>query len=151
MTETDIPDTSDLDAQIVSFLVDRLKQFETPFKRMSEAEQRAVIHDAQEAARHYLQSVVKRLAADGRQTIEAEMAKVVNDGKRLQGTLECKTDDQYRHALLDSVGTTVLLVVADAEQYTGGELPEPDPDQRDLERHSGGNDGPVADSTRAAA
>lgn len=61
--------------------------------------------------------------------------------------------DPNRHALLDSVGKPVLIVVADSSQFMGGDRPRADPQQPDLPGTDAddGQNTPVADNCPATA
>lgn len=139
--KVDIELTADnLQADIVGFIVDRMRQMECAYRYMTEDQQRDLIQDARVAARALIEEVVRTVASEERLTITAELAKVVNDGKKIVGTLECSKADEHRHSLFDSVGSAVLIVVADPEEYMGGEMPEPDPDQRHIDDYTGDRD-----------
>ncbi len=117
-----------LGGDLASWLVDRLRQQPKTYGEMSEQEQREVIESAIMAVNSMLRSAVALIAADERAVIVAEVEKVeFKDG--VKAILTASKSSEYRHALADAQGQTVLIVVADADKYLGGERPEPDPDQ----------------------
>lgn len=142
--ETDAPEDADapepiieiaaatLTGDIASFLIDRLRHYDVPFKHMSEDQQETAIFTANEAATHLVRQAVGIIAANGRESSPVSIEKVVSDGKKIQATLTIPIHDERRFALLDAVGSRGVLIVADADDYEGGELPKPEPDQRNL-------------------
>lgn len=121
-----------LQADLVGWLIDRLRHMECAYRYLTEDQQRTVIREAQYATRSLVEEVVRKVAAEDRQTIVADLKKVTRDADKIVGQLECAKHSEYRHNLVDAVGSQVLIVVADPEQYMGGDMPEPDPDQPDL-------------------
>jgi len=148
-TETS-PTTIDLTADtmlgvLVGTIIDELKAAPDCWAKLSQFQQDDVIDRVTLRCRDVVQSAVETLAADGREVITADLEQITaKDG--IKAVCVLGKHDPNRHALLDSVGKPVLIVVASSEQYMGGELPTADPDQRPL------LDGtPVADNTLAAA
>ena len=136
--ESDLPniETDGLQADITGWLVDRLRHQEKPYAEMSEAEQREVIESAQKATADLLREVVKKIAADERKVIQADLKNVTRDADKIVGKLECPKSSEYRHDLFDATGRTVLIVVADADEYMGGEMPEADADQKTIDDYA---------------
>jgi hypothetical protein len=133
--ESDLPTlgTDGLQADITGWLVDRLRHQEKPYAEMSEQEQREVIESAQKATADLLREIVKTIAADERKVIEVSLKNVQRDADKIVGKLECPKASHYRHELFDATGQTVLIVVADADKYMGGEMPEAEADQRTID------------------
>ncbi len=117
---------------VQSFLIDRLRDQQMVFGMMDEDAQRGVIADAKSAAEHLVERAVEIIAADGKDTIPVTIGKLTHDGKKIAITLECRKEDEHRHALLDATGGIGYLVVAETEKFEGGEAPQPDPNQPDL-------------------
>lgn len=126
--------TDNLQADIVGWLVDRLRNLECAYRYLSEDDQKDIIASAQAATRLLIEEVVRKVAAEERQTIVADLKKVTRDADKIVGQLECSKQSEYRHNLVDAVGSQVLIVVADPEGYMGGEMPEPDPDEPTLDK-----------------
>lgn len=121
-----------LTGDIRDFLLDRVKQLGKPWPAMTEDEQSDQIIQASEAAINLVKQAVRLIAADGRRTMIGQLVKV-----QVKDKIQCQVDfsksDEFRHELFDSTGQAVLLVVADAEPFTGERAPaEPIPDQGDL-------------------
>ena len=150
--ETDTDKTIDpqtLNTELVDPVLDRVKQLDKRWSEMTEVEQRELIQTLHRQANRAIDEVVHRIAADGRDVIQATLKQVTRDGDKIVGKLEPSTTSEYRHEMFDATGSTVLLVVADGSQYRQGAAPEPEPDQHDLVEGPG--DAAVADATRAAA
>lgn len=121
-----------LTGDIRDFLLDRVKNLGKPWPAMSEQEQRDQITSAKDAAERLVRKVCEIVAADGKKALKGKLIKV-----QIKDKIQCQVDfnkeDEQRHELFDSQGLTVMLVVADAEKFTGETGPaEPEPDQGDL-------------------
>lgn len=128
---------------LTQFLVDEMKAAPDVWQKLSEDSQRDVIERASLRVGDAVRKAVRLIAADSREVITAELEQITTkDGIKAVCTLA--KHDPNRHALLDSVGKAVLIVVADASQFLGGALPAPDPNQLPL-------DTPVADNGTATA
>lgn len=113
---------------LTTWLLDRLKHLPKSWAELPAYEQAAIIDSATVAVKHQIARVVRTLAAEGRATINATLTKVViKDG--IQAVLELSKSDPHRHELADSQGSDVLIIVADADPYLGGEVPKPEDDQ----------------------
>lgn len=124
--------TATVTGDVRDFLLDRVKTMGKPWTAMSEDDQRDQIYACKSAAEHLVRTVVQVIAAAGRKVIVGQLVKV-NVKDKIQAQVDFSKLDEQRHELFDSVGTPVLLVVADAEQFTGERAPaEPIPDQQDM-------------------
>lgn len=116
------------------FILDRLKheQSKRPWHERNEADQRDTVHAVESAVRAAARQAVEIIAAGGLKTIKATIEQVtVKDG--IKATLTMSKFDEHRHNLIDATGTTVLIVVADPEDFTGEREPvEITPDQPEL-------------------
>lgn len=127
--ETEVIETTSetLSGDISAWIVDRIRHLPKTYGEMSEQEQREVIESAVCATNSMIRKAVAMIAADERAVIVAEVEKVeFKDG--VKAILTASKSSEYRHALADAQGQTVLIVVA-ADQYLGGDKPEADPDQ----------------------
>lgn len=116
---------------LVSACIDELKAAPDCWQRMSERDQDECIRRITDRVGSLIERAVRLIASDGREVITAELEQITaKDGIKAVCTLA--KHDPNRHALLDSVGKAVLIVVADAQQFMGGELPAPDPEQQPL-------------------
>lgn len=109
-----------LTGDLRDFILDRLRheQNKRPWHERSEAEQRDTVHQVETAVRHAVTRAVEIIAAGGLRTIKATIEQVtVKDG--IKATLTMSKFDENRHNLIDATGSTVLLVVADPEDFTG--------------------------------
>ena len=112
-------------------LVDEIKALPNVWPKLNEYEQLCVINRAKSSCTELIKKLVNLIAADGRETITADLEQITaKDG--IKALLKLTRFDKHRHALLDAVGKPLLLIVADHEQFLGGEEPTPDPDQREL-------------------
>lgn len=134
---------------LVSFIIDELKAAPDCWQKLNEGQQDDVIWRAKQRVNARVQEAVKIIASDGRKTITSTLEQITaKDG--IKAVCVLGKHDPNRHDLLDAVGKAVLIVVADAEQYQGGETPKAEADQRELLSDEAG-DTPVADNTMAAA
>jgi hypothetical protein len=123
-----------LTGDIRDFILDRLRyeQDKRPWNARGEDEQRRTVQVVEEAVRKHVTAAIEIIAAGGRRTVSAVLSQVlVKDG--LKGVIELSRFDDRRHQLIDSVGSRVLIVVADPTDYEGERAPvEIKPDQGDL-------------------
>lgn len=110
----------------------RHEQDKRPWHERSEAEQRQTVHDVETTMRHIVTRAVEIIAGHGRRTIKASVESVVfKDG--IKAVLTASKFDVNRHNLADAAGRTVLIVVADPDEFTGEKAPvEVTPDQATL-------------------
>lgn len=117
-----------------SFLIDRLKDWKKPWEALTESEQRSQIASADAAAETLIRSVAEIIAAEGRTALVGKLDKVaVKDG--FQATIKLASKDAHRHALVDAVGLSVLVVVKGVEQLLEedeADKTKPEADQGDL-------------------
>lgn len=128
-----------LTGDIRDFILDRLRheQDKRPWHLRSEAEQRDTVHKVESAVHEIVTKGVEIIAAGGRRTIRATLDQVtVKDG--IVGKIVMMKSDPLRHQLADSVGSQILIVVADPDEFTGERAPAKiTPDQGDLEERVG--------------
>jgi|FreactcultureFD7_1027221.scaffolds.fasta_scaffold18647_2 hypothetical protein len=119
---------------IRDFLLDRLKRDHNPlpWQMRPEKDQQETIDQATAAARHWVSRAVSMIAARGQQAARGSMVKFQSkDGIQMQ--INIAASDPLRHKLMDHVGGTVLVIIADAEQYQGERsTPKVSKDQRDI-------------------
>jgi hypothetical protein len=102
------------------FILDRLKHDHNPlpWDMRGEDEQKATIESVQSATRHWVYRAVTLIAAGGQRAARGSLIKfVVKDGIQMQVNLAAS--DQLRHELADHVGNSVMIIIADAEQFQG--------------------------------
>jgi hypothetical protein len=145
--------SDDVAADVAGAMLDVIKTTQKPWSAMSRMEQGDVIYAVKTKARSLVYATVRRIAADGRQTIVATCKKVEFGDKALKATFEAEKSSEFRHELADSSGKECLIVVADAAPYLGGDYPQEDaprdgqPDMFDANDDDGG---PVFDKTASA-
>jgi hypothetical protein len=143
--------TGDLRDRFLAML--KYEQDKRPWSERSEEDQRGTIHAVESAIQDYVRSAVELIAAGGLPTIKATLDQVVvKDGMKLILLMD-KTHEQ-RLQIMDAVGGTVLLVVADASAFMGEREPVPiKPDQGDIEdvlvQHSTDEEASVAPAVQA--
>lgn len=114
-------------------MLGRIRSMKKPWEQMSESEQRDCVEQFTNAAKHLTTRAVKLIAANGRQTITAQVEKVeIKDG--LKTVLKCAKQEEIMLMLGNAQGHTVLIIAADAAEYEGEREPvKIEPDQRDFE------------------
>lgn len=131
---------------LVSLVIEEIRAAPDVWQKLNEFQQEEVIERVTRRVGSHVREAVKMIASDGREVITAELEQITaKDGIKAVCTLA--KHDPNRHALLDSVGKAVLIVVADPSAFLNGELPKPDPQQGDLI----GDDMSVADNCSALA
>lgn len=102
------------------WILDRLRheQSKQPWHQRSETDQRETVHQVEAQCRDLVSKAVDIMAAHGRRTVKATLEQItVKDG--IKAVLTLSKFDPNRHNLIDAQGTTVLIVVADPETFTG--------------------------------
>lgn len=123
-----------LTGDLRDFILDRLKheQSKQPWHQRSESDQREAVHQVESAVRHAVTEAVEIIAGHGRRTIKATIEQItIKDGYK--AVLTASKHDESRHHLADAQGKTVLIVVADPDEFTGERAEvEISPDQATL-------------------
>jgi hypothetical protein len=123
-----------LTGDLRDFILDRLRheQSKRPWHERGEADQRDTVHQVESAVRSAVRQAVEIIAAGGLKTIKASIEQVtVKDG--IKAVLTMSKFDEHRHNLIDATGQTVLIVVADPEDFSGERAPvEIKPDQSEM-------------------
>lgn len=124
-----LPSTDTLFGDLRDAVLDRLRAMPKPWTVMSEDEQREMIEGVERVSRHLVHSAVLLIAANGRASIPVTVEKcTAKDG--IQVVLQASRQDPLRFELLDAVGRSALLIVADSEAYMGEKTAaKPDPAQ----------------------
>jgi hypothetical protein len=117
--------------RIFKSIIDALKPFPV-WRRMSENEQDSVIRRLDIDVRDAIRQAVFEIAADDRATIAVNIESVAVK-KDIKAVVTLSKDSEYRHELVDSQGQAALLIIADPGEYTKGNAPKAEPDQKDLE------------------
>jgi hypothetical protein len=127
-----LPSTDTLYGDLRDAILDRLRAMPKPYTVMSEQEQREMIEGVERVSAHLVNEAVKLIAANGKPTITATVEQcTAKDGIKV--VLKASRHDPLRYELLDAVGKSALIVVADCEPYMGEKAPaKPDPDQTAL-------------------
>lgn len=118
---------------LLSALVDEIRILPDVWPKIPEVEQGEIIERLRARVTHNVREAVHALAADGRITIAADLEAVTfKDG--CKATLKIAKNASGKHDLIDAVGRSVLVVLANPDDYLGGLGDvKPDPDQRALD------------------
>lgn len=124
--------SSTLTGDIRDFLLDRVKAHKKPWAAMSEDEQRDEIISAKEAAERLVAKVVRIVASEGRNVVEAKLKQVtIEDG--IKAVFLFANNTHNREQLGAATGQEVLVITSGAEPFTGEQAPAlPTPNQADL-------------------
>lgn len=117
---------------LIAATLDELKAAPTVWQKMSEAQQQEVIYRITNRVTHNIAQAVMMIAAEARPSIRAKLAAVtIKDD--LKATVLLSRHHPDRHEFIDSAGQEILIVLLNAEQFTGGAGDaKPDPDQPEL-------------------
>lgn len=122
--------TGDLRDCLLDFL--KHEKNPLPWNMQTEEQQRNAIEKVTKAVDTAVAKAVSIIAADGRTVIKGNLIKIqIKDGIQLQ--VNTSKQDPLRHALIDSQGEEILLVLAGHAAYTGErKAAKPEPNQRKL-------------------
>lgn len=116
------------------FILDRLKHEHNPlpWQMRGEVDQADTIARVESALRTWVYRAVTLIAAGGQRAARGSLIKfVVKDGIQMQ--INLAASDSLRHELADHVGNSVMIIIADAEQFQGERSAVPvTPDQKRL-------------------
>ena len=140
--------TGDLRDCILDFL--KHDKNPLPWNMQGEGAQRETVEKVTKAVQSAVEKVVHIISADARPTIVATLKKVTI-GDETKAEVSIGKTNPLRHALFDSQGQEVLIVVTDAAPYEGEKAPvKIDPDQHVLPgTDDEDDDGSVFDNTNA--
>ena len=136
---------------MVRLVLDEIRAAPDVWAKLPEHKQDDVIRRVTTQCTRLVSMAVQLIAADGRVVISADLEQITAKDE-IKAVLKMQKHDPNRHLLLDAVGLPVLIVVAGSSQFLGGEIPRPEPNQRELPVPEPEPDaGPVADNGRATA
>lgn len=123
----EILDSSTLRGDLRDALLDRLKTMPKPWTVLSEAEQAELIAGCDRVAMSLVTRAVCLIAANGFTALPGILEKVtVKDG--MQVVVQLSRKDPHRHELIDTMGNSVMVVIAQADMFMGEQGPaKPDP------------------------
>lgn len=123
-----LPGVETLAGDLTEALVNRVRDLETPYKQLPEAQQDYLIGSLRGAVRHFITKTVQVIAADERATIVGTLEQVVvKDG--FKAVIKMPKTAEHWPELVQAEGLDVLVVVADKSKFLGGDDPKPDPDE----------------------
>jgi hypothetical protein len=105
---------------------------EKPWQKQTAAEQRSIAQQIEHLCHELVVNMVDAIAADGHPVVRGTLIKV-SAQHRLQLQVDVNKDADGRLNILDGIGATVMLRIADAKKYIGERAPvRIDADQPDL-------------------
>lgn len=118
---------------IAQFVIEQLRKRETPFSRLNEREQDAVIRDVDFESKKIADLAAYTIASRGTESVLATMKSLKIDSK-LTATLTIEGDAPNRHILTDKAHdkSGVLIVLYPGDYGDGQGMIEPDRDQKPL-------------------
>lgn len=138
--------TETMHGDLVQLCIDEMKAMPDVWQKLPQHLQQEVINRVQTRCGEAIRFCVHAIAAQGRDTVAADLEQITaKDG--IKAVLTLSKNDPQRHSLLDAVGKPVLLVVASAAEFMGGEMPKSDATQLPID----GLDPPIADGCPATA
>jgi hypothetical protein len=106
------------------FVLDRLKHEHNPlpWQMRPEADQVETIRSVESAMRTWVHRAVTLIAAQGQKAARGQLIKFqAKDGIQMQ--INLAASEPLRHDLMDNVGATVLITIADVEEFQGERSP----------------------------
>lgn len=140
--------TGDLRDCLLDFL--KHEKNPLPWNMQGEEQQRETIAKVEKAVNLAVEKAVRIIASEGRTIVEGLLKKFdAADSGAIKLTVTIGSNHPLRHAVLDSRGKPILLVVAGHDEYVGEKAPvKIDPDQKVLPEMDE-EDPPVFDKTKA--
>ena len=114
---------------LVNAVLDELRHAQDVWQKLGEVEQQEVIDRVRNRTRSLIEQCVQLIAIQGFTRLRAKLdAITVKDG--LKAVLTLSQYSESRHELIDAQGTTVFIVLADADVFIGStDGIKADPDQ----------------------
>ena len=103
---------------IRDYMLKRYQEYKKPWDGLSESEQRSLSTELGERAKELVREAIRVTAAKGFPVLTAKLESItVKDG--IKGVLQLSQIDPERHILIDAVGSQVMVICADKEEYYG--------------------------------
>lgn len=127
----------ELAGKLLAMCVGQLEGLKNPWNMTSEKNQEVVLNKMREVIDKGVHNAVLVIATQRRQALHATVEGVTfKDG--IKATLSLSKAEPGRHELADAEGSTVLLIIANPEQFAGGaEKVQAKPDQNPLPLEEG--------------
>lgn len=112
-------------------VVDEIKALPDVWQKLTYDRQRMVIDRVKTQMAQIIRNVCDIIDAKGRPIVIAQIESVTfKDGIKV--VMSVASSSFQRHELSDRTGQAVMIVIADPDEFMGGEMPEAQPDQRGL-------------------
>lgn len=149
LQESTLEEAATLSADAANTVIDWMKHQPKTWQQMTYAEQQELINGATRLAGDLVRDMVRITARDGRTTVAAKVKSVAYDEKgEVKAVLTAADHTENAHELSHLAGKHVLIVIADANGFIGGDIVEPDAPADNQPGMFEGDDTPVMDNTR---
>ena len=119
-----------LQLKMIEQMLEEIKALPEPWQKLSENKQRDVIDRVKNKSENLVRSAVHQIARKGFESCHCNVESVqFKDGVKI--ALK-SSNSQGAHMLADNTSGEVLVVLAPLQDYLGGDMPKPDPDQHEL-------------------
>lgn len=117
---------------LMTLVLDELKAAPDVWQKLGEVDQDAIIDRVRRRCESAVEDCVRIIATQGFARIRASVESVtVKDG--IKAVVALSKHDANRHELVDAQGSSVFIVLADVEQFSGGTAGiKAEPDQGSL-------------------
>lgn len=117
---------------LLSALIDEIRTMPDVWQKLSESKQADIIERLAKRVDYTVKRVVHLIASDGRIVVAGDVEQIViKDG--VKAVVKFSKNAPNLHHLYETESSAVLVVVANASDFTGGmDDIKPDPDQQDL-------------------
>jgi hypothetical protein len=126
-------DPAQLSGSLRDAVLDLFRHRPKAWAQMTEAEQRDVSYSVERAVNGLVEKAVAIIAADERPFIEARLEKFTAKAGKYQAALVAQGGPELAADLARLDGHEVLIISADAGQYTRADPAQTDPDEPPLE------------------
>jgi hypothetical protein len=117
-------------------ILGRIRNMQKPWEQCNESEQRNIVEQITNAAKHLTTGAVNIIAANGRKTIVCQLGKMEVEKGVIKSKISTKCTEETLLELNEAQDKTIFIIAGDAAAYEGEKAPaEIDPDQPDLERN----------------
>lgn len=116
--------------------IDLASALPEPWQKLSERNQAAWLEIVEKQCAAATESAIAVLASQDWPAVAATVDTVTFKSGGVKAAVKISHASRGAHEIADSAGQQVLIIICDPDEFSSGEKPKPDPDQRSIELQS---------------
>lgn len=117
--------SSTMKGDLLALVIEEVRKLKKPYIDLTEHQQESFIELIEARIAHAVKRAITLIAANGRASVKGKIDSCTIK-EQVKVVLLVAISDPNRHAIIDSTGEEVLLVLPDFAAHLGGERPAPD-------------------------